>query len=318
MNTSKKVGLVLGSGSARGWAHIGVIEALEEEDIPINYIAGVSIGAFVGAIYATGKLNSLKEFALQLSWKMILSYFDVVFPRSGFLDGKKVYDLFVMHTDAQTFEDFLIPVKMVATDLYSGEEVILDSGNIIDAVRASIAIPGILTPVRRGDQLLVDGGLVNPVPVDVARDMGADVVIAVNLNTDLTRRRRPKRKELKWLEDSLFKSKRHKNEVIAKLTDHLSNAETSVKRKIRTWLNNDKSVPNVMDIIGSSINIMEERIARINLSIHPPDVLIRPRLGDLKLFDFDHADQAIREGYLRTKEKMDDIKAALAEPVETE
>jgi len=316
MYTSKKVGLVLGSGSARGWAHIGVIEALEEEGVPIDYIAGVSIGAFVGAIYATGKLNSLKEFALQLSWKMVLSYFDVVFPRSGFLDGKKVYDLFAMHTDAQTFEDFRIPVKMVATDLYTGEEVVIDSGSIIDAVRASIAIPGILTPVRHGNQLLVDGGLVNPVPVDVARNMGADVVIAVNLNTDLTRRRRSKRKELKWLEESLFKSKRHKNEVIAKLADHLSNAETSVKRKIRTWLNNDKSVPNVLDIIGSSINIMEERIACNNLAIHPPDVLIRPRLGDLKLFDFDHADRAIREGYLRTKEKMDEIKAVLTEPAE--
>jgi NTE family protein len=311
MGTSKKVGLVLGSGSARGWAHIGVIEALEEEKIPIDCIAGASIGAFVGAIYATGNLESLKEFALQLTWKMVLSYFDVVFPRSGFLDGKKVHDLFKMHTTARTFADFKIPVKMVATDLYTGNAVILDSGNIIDAVRASIAIPGVLTPVKRSDQLLVDGGLINPVPVDVAREMGAEVVIAVNLNTDLVRRRQPRPKELKWLNESLFRSKRHTNETIARLTEQLSNAETSVKKKIRTWLNSDRSTPNVMDIIGTSLNIMEERIARINLAIHPPDVLIQPRLGDLKLFDFDHAERSIREGYLRTREKMEEIKAAV-------
>ncbi|MFQ6674180.1 MAG: patatin-like phospholipase family protein [Fidelibacterota bacterium] len=317
MNRSKNVGLVLGSGSSRGWAHIGVIQALEESKIPIHCMAGVSIGAFVAAIHSTGNLKSLQEFVLQLNKKMILSYFDLVFPRTGLLDGKKVHDLFSMHTKAQTFDDFGIPVKIVATELYAGQEVVMDSGNIIEAVRASLAIPGILTPVRQGDKLLVDGGLVNPVPVDVARSMGADVVIAVNLNTGLTTRHRKKPKEMKWLEESLFTLQknstegRRRNELIAKLTDHLANTEASVRRKIKEWLNSDRSTPNIIDIIGLSISIAEERIAKMNLEVDPPDVLIEPRLGDLKFLDFDQAERSIREGYARTREKIDDIRAAL-------
>ena len=195
-----KVGLALGSGSARGWAHIGAIEAIEEAGIPIHYVAGTSIGAFVGAVYATGDLASLKEFALQMDWKKVLSYFDVVFPKSGFMDGKKVHELFSIHTDAKTFEDFKIPVKMIATDLKTGKKVVIDSGNIIEGIRASISVPGVFTPVKQGDKWLVDGGLVDPVPVTAVRNMGANFVIAVDLNSDLINRnykpvKKPKKKK---------------------------------------------------------------------------------------------------------------------------
>jgi NTE family protein len=155
MYKHKKIGLVLGSGSARGWAHIGAIDAIEEAGIPIHCIAGTSIGAFVGAVYATGDLASLKEFALQMDWKKVISYFDVVFPKSGFMDGKKVHELFSIHTEAKTFDDFKIPVNMIATDLKTGKKVVIDSGNIIEGIRASVSVPGVFTPAKRGDRWLV-------------------------------------------------------------------------------------------------------------------------------------------------------------------
>ncbi|MBC8401426.1 MAG: patatin-like phospholipase family protein [Candidatus Marinimicrobia bacterium] len=307
---SVSIGLALGSGSARGWAHIGVIEALEENNIPIDCIAGTSIGAFVGAVYAAGDINSLKEFALRMDWKMVLSYFDVVFPKSGFLDGKKVHDLFSMHTNAQTFADFRIPVRMLATDLNNGQQVILDSGNIIESIRASVSVPGVFTPVRRGDQMLVDGGLVNPVPVDMARAMGAAVVIAVDLNTGLVRRKadsEPCRIKSTTSESAFDELQNSKNEMIAKLARSYVGAEKMIRDKIGSWFDRDDPKPNILEVMGSSLGIMEEQIARINLALNPPDVLIQPRLGDLKMFDFDQAERSIAEGYQRTIEQMDAI-----------
>ncbi|MBC8401403.1 MAG: patatin-like phospholipase family protein [Candidatus Marinimicrobia bacterium] len=307
----KKIGLALGSGSARGWAHIGVIEALEENNIVIDCIAGTSIGAFVGAVYAAGEIKSLKEFALRMNWKMVLSYFDVVFPKSGFLDGKKVHDLFSMHTNAQTFADFRIPVRMLATDLNSGQQVALDSGNIIESIRASVSVPGIFTPVRRGDQMLVDGGLVNPVPVDVTRSMGAEVVIAVDLNTGRVHRyadSESRKTKTDTSESAFNELQKSKNEMIAKLARSYVGAEKKFRDKIGTWFDRDDPKPNILEVMGSSLGIMEEQIARINLAISPPDVLIRPRLGDLKMFDFDQAERSIAEGYERTIEQIDTIR----------
>ncbi len=306
----KKVGLALGSGSARGISHLGVIQALEENDIPIDAIAGTSIGAFVAAIYATDKIESYREFVLKLNWRMILSYFDVVFPKSGLLEGKKVHDLFSMHTKAQTFDDFRIPVKMVATDLTTGQAVIMDSGNIIEAIRASISVPGVFTPVVADGRVLVDGGLVNPIPVDVARSMSVDIVIAVNLNDGLTAKRKGKQSakvELELPDDE--DDDDEKNEILAKLTHSYSQAGKLVKEKLNLWLDRDEEArPNIMEVLGSTLDIMEEKIARTNLELHPPDVLITPRLGDLSMFDFDESARAIQEGYDRAMEKMDEIR----------
>ncbi|NQU66538.1 MAG: patatin-like phospholipase family protein [Candidatus Marinimicrobia bacterium] len=311
METIKKIGLALGSGSARGWAHIGVLEALDDNHIPIDFIAGSSIGAFVGAIYSAGKLDSLKEFALLMDWKMVLSYFDVVFPRTGFLDGKKVHKLFSMHTDVTTFDDLTIPVKMIATNLNTGEKVILDSGNIIDAIRASSSIPGVLTPVTRGSDILIDGGTVDPVPVGVTREMGAEIVIAVNLNTGLIGKRHhkkpvkidpPKNRRMPMITE---------NEFIQRMTRQYETASKSVQTKIGSWLTNDKGVPNIMEVMGTSLNIMQERITRINLAIDPPDVLIQPELSDLSLFDFTQAERSIQEGYDKTMAQMESIKELL-------
>ena len=147
-----------------------------------RFLSGASIGALVGAIYCAGELDELEDFVRELSWRDMLSYFDMVFPTSGLLDGNRVYDLLSDHMQGMKIEDSPIPFCCVATDLIKGEEVHLRSGSMVDAVRASISVPGIFTPFCRGDLFLGDGGIVNPVPVDVVRAMGAEVVIAVNLN----------------------------------------------------------------------------------------------------------------------------------------
>ena len=191
MSSRKTVGLVLGSGASRGWAHIGIIEALQEAKIPIDFIAGCSVGAYIGALYASGSIDSLKQFLLRMDGKKIFSYFDVVFPRSGLLNGsRRVQELFSMHTDVQTFAELNIPLVMVATDLLLGEKVVIKSGNIIEALRATMSYPGLFAPVQINGRWLVDGGLVDPVPVGVAQAMGAGIVIAVDLNSRIVSRAR--------------------------------------------------------------------------------------------------------------------------------
>ncbi|MBW1866790.1 MAG: patatin-like phospholipase family protein [Deltaproteobacteria bacterium] len=314
MSSRKSVGLVLGSGSSRGWAHIGVIEALEEENIPIDYIAGCSVGSYVGAIYASGSLKSLKDFVLRMDGKKVFSYFDVVFPRSGFLNGtKKVKELFSMHTDVEDFSQLNIPLLMVATDLETGDKVVLRSGNLLNALRATMSIPGLFAPAGVKGRWLVDGGLVDPVPVGLARAMGPDVVIAVDLNSGLMSRkdRKKNRKKTALTEKKTDDQHKYKNELVKKLADYYENAGLNLKNKINELLRKESSVPDIMETITTSIGIMQERMTRINLAVEPPDILIQPRLGELKMMDFDHVEHAIEEGYSGVKLKMEDIRALL-------
>jgi NTE family protein len=311
MTARKKVGLVLGSGSSRGWAHIGAIEALEEAKIPIDFIVGCSVGSYVGALYASGSLASLKKFVLRMNGKKVFSYFDVVFPRSGLLDGtRKVKELFSMHTDVERFEDLRLPVSMVATDLKRGNKVVLQSGNIMKALQATMSIPGLFAPVRINDRWLVDGGLVDPVPVGVAKAMAADVVIAVDLNSGLISRREV-RKQAQMAEENEPGEPEYKNELLKKLSDYYESAETSFKTKINELFHKEEEIPDIIDTVMTSINIMQERITRINLAVEPPDILVQPRLGELKMMDFDQVDHAIEEGYLGVMERIEDLKAML-------
>jgi NTE family protein len=190
---TRKVGLALGSGAARGLAHIGVLEVLEEEGIPIDMIAGTSAGAAFGALYAQGKdVDIIKGLALNLTRKHLTSLADLALPKSGFIQGRKIRDLMesVMGNDIG-FADLKIPFACVATDITTGEEVIISQGSVLEAVRASISIPAIFTVVKWDNRYLVDGGLVNPVPVSVLKGMGADLIIAVNVMPDVRSRARP-------------------------------------------------------------------------------------------------------------------------------
>jgi NTE family protein len=232
MPSRKTVGLVLGSGSSRGWAHIGAIEALEEEKIPIDYIAGCSVGSYVGAIYASGSLNSLKAFVLRIDGKKVFSYFDVVFPRSGVLNGtKRLKEFFSMHTNAVDFSDLKIPLMMVATDLSTGKKVVLKSGSILNALRATMSIPGLFAPVKVKDLRLVDGGLVDPVPVGVARALEADVVIAVDLNSGIVSRKKQTR-QARQAAKKTGDPQAYKSELFQKLSDYYETAGINFAGKI--------------------------------------------------------------------------------------
>ena len=311
MQTDKTVGLVLGSGSSRGWAHIGAIEALEEAWIPVDVIAGCSVGSYIGAIYASGGLASLKEFILGMNGEKMFSYFDVVIPRSGLLDGnKKLSEFLSGHTDAETFADLKIPLKMVATDLESGDKVVMNSGNLFMALRASMSMPGLFAPVEYKGRWLVDGGLVDPVPVSVARAMGADVVIAVDLNSGLISRKQ--RERLAAAPAAEQPQPEYRNEMTKKLADHYAEAETTFTNKIRSFLNIDDPTPDIMETVSGAIGIMQERITRINLAVEPPDILVQPRLGEMSMMDFGQVEKAIEEGYRGVRDNLEDIKMMLA------
>jgi NTE family protein len=247
-----------------------------------------------------------------MNGKKVFSYFDVVFPRSGLLDGsRKVKELFSMHTDVERFEDLSLPVAMVATDLKRGNKIILQSGNIMKALQATMCIPGLFAPVRINGRWLVDGGLLDPVPVGVAKAMAADVVIAVDLNSGLISRREVRKKVQMIEEDVPEQDPEYKYELLKKLAEYYESAETSFKSKISELFHKEEDLPDIIDTVMTSINIMQERITRINLAVDPPDILVQPRLGSLKMMDFDQVDRAIEEGYIGVMERIDDIKAML-------
>lgn len=297
-----KVGLALGSGSARGWSHIGVIRALTEAGVQVDCVSGTSIGALVGAVYAAGKLDVLEAWALQLEWKQILSFMDVVLPKSGLIDGRKIADFVRQHIQVENIEELPIPFGAVATDLRMGQEVVLREGDIIEAVRASISLPGIFTPVEKDHAFLIDGGLVNPLPVSAARDMGADFVIAVDLNSDIMPRKRS-RPSTAGIRRGLGVGEDHP--LALSLREKISALDLSVVMQIRTWLERDPS-PDIFEVLLTSIRIMQTQITRSNLKSDPPDLLIQPNLGHINLMEFHRAEEAIAEGYRVAKRQLAD------------
>ena len=301
----KKIGLALGSGSARGWAHIGVIHALTEAGIPVDYVAGTSIGAVVGAVYAVGRIDSLEEMALQFDWKMIIRFLDVVFPKSGLIDGKKVADFIREHVEGKNIENFTLPFCTVSTDLATGCEVVIKEGDSIEAVRASISVPGVFTPVRRNSSVLVDGGLVNPVPVSVVRQMGADFVIAVDLNHDVVGKKGIGKKS--GSSSNTFEPDtgteefpQKGNKIMDILNKKIGTLDFPALAHIRQWMSKDP-LPNIFEVIMSSINIMETQITTTRMKTDLPDLLIQPNLGHIRFLEFNRAQEAILEGYREMK-----------------
>ena len=298
MKQSKKVGLVLGSGASRGWAHIGVIEALEAHGVEVGVIAGASAGSFIGAAYAGSGLDEVKKFALDMDWKAVLSFLDIAFPRSGFIEGRKVAELIQLFTHVESFEDLKIPLYMVATNMQTGKQVVLSEGSVTDALRASMAVPGLLTPKMINNEWLVDGGVVNPLPVDVARAAGAEIVIAVDINSERVSKRAQPRKDVNWQKNSA-RMEHKRLEVVTAWMDRYGSAGKTVSTKIDQWFSREEPSPHIFEVLGSSLNIMQRKIEEMNLLTHAPDFLIAPQLGDMNFFDFDHAQKAIDEGYRR-------------------
>ncbi|MFQ5640823.1 MAG: patatin-like phospholipase family protein, partial [bacterium] len=302
----KKIGLALGSGSARGLAHIGVIKALDEMGIYVDYVAGTSIGALVGAVYASGNIETLEDVVLKLDWKKIINLFDIVFPRSGLLDGKKITDFIRQHVKGQNIEDLALPFCAVATDLTTGKEVSLAQGDVIEAIRASISIPGILTPVKKGNMVLVDGGLVNPVPVSEARKMGAEFVIAVDLNHDILDKKAVGKSTAvetpnRAAPQAANQNDEGKKSLVRIWNKKLAALDFSVLSQVMPRMDKEDSLPGIFDILVNSINIMEMQITDRNLRTDTPDLLIRPKLGHINFLEFKRAQITIEEGYRATK-----------------
>jgi NTE family protein len=299
-----RIGLALGSGAARGWAHIGVIRELERNNIVPDIVCGTSIGALVGAAMASGELSQLEDWVRTLSWQKVIGYFDFAM-NGGLIKGEKLFDFFRDNVRDRAIEDLDTPFGAIATDLASGREIWLREGSMFDAVRASISLPGLFTPAERDDDLLVDGGLVNPVPVSMCRALGADMVIAVDLNADLLSAARRDRSGMLGISDG--DSSQSDSSESASLFDRIQNKLASALALESA----DHDTPSMTDVVTASINIMQVRITRSRLAGEPADALITPRLAHFALLDFHRAEEAIETGAAAAEQVIPQIKSLL-------
>ncbi|HET8706579.1 MAG TPA: patatin-like phospholipase RssA [Pseudomonadales bacterium] len=301
------IGMALGSGSARGWAHIGVLKALREAGIVPHVIAGTSAGALVGAAYAAGWIDELEKWVCELDAGDVRSWFDVSLGAGGLLQGRRLISFFKQSIGAQNIEDLPMPFGAVATDMASGREIWLRSGDLMNSVRASISLPGIFTPVEYEGRWLLDGGLVNPIPVSLCRAMGADYVIAVNLNNDIVGRRvNPKPVKApsppRVPETQLG---REFNKLVSRVSDWFGTNELDRPEKPEK-IKVDK--PSMLDVMSSSISIMQDRITKSRMAGDPPDVMISPRLAHFGLMEFERGREAIEEGQAAVEPVLPSIK----------
>ncbi|RYF21044.1 MAG: patatin [Comamonadaceae bacterium] len=303
-----RLGLALGSGSARGWAHIGVLQALHEAGVKPDIVCGSSIGALVGAAYAAGELERFSDWVQGLGMRDVFGFMDFNLS-GGMLKGEKLLAFWRRNFADFDIEASPLPFGAVATDLHSGAEVWLREGSIADAVRASIALPGLFTPVVRTDgRLLVDGGIVNPVPTSLARAMGADIVIGVDLNADILHRHmrplavvppvvpRVAEPEPDPDADAVAEPEPAPPEPPASSSAGWRQRLTPWKRGAAPVQPPPPRVPSVLDVVMTSVTIMQVRITRSRMAGDPPEIVIAPRLSHLGLLDFHRAKDAIAEG----------------------
>ncbi len=308
-----RIALVLGSGAARGWAHIGVIHELAEMGVRPDLVVGSSVGAIVAAAYASGHLPEFEEWIAGLGRVDIIRLLDARMTGGGFLQGNSLMKAIEKRIGDPLIDSLPTPFACVATELGTGREVWLRDGSLLDACRASIALPGLFAPSRlQEDRLLVDGGLVNPVPVSLARAMGGDIVIAVNLNGDLVGRHffvhgvdddvsdEESERELAEIEE--------KDSVIARWAAKMKTGfGVRLDSYISSLRRRESPDPGLFDVIAGSIDIMQERITRSRMAGEPPDILITPRLSHIGLMDFDRARESIPIGREATERQAREI-----------
>jgi NTE family protein len=297
-----KIGLALGGGAARGWAHIGVLRVLEEAGITPDVVAGCSIGAVVGGCYAAGKLGEIETFALSLTKRRVMGLLDFHLSGSGLIAGGRLQKLLEIDLHALRVEHLPIRFATVATELATGHEIWLTRGSLIDALRASYALPGVFDPVRLGGRLLMDGALVNPVPVTVARAFGSDVVICVNLNNDIR------------LRGTVIPDH---GEEESDAPEEAAEEPTQRAGLFAQWLDSPgrrrerRSAPGMATVMIDAFNITQDRISRSRLAGDPPDAMISPKLAAIGLFEFHRAAEAIELGRQAAERALPDIREML-------
>ncbi len=279
-----KLGLALGSGASRGWSHIGVIKALERMGLKPHVVTGCSIGAIVGAAYAAGNLQILEDWVLSLGKREVAGFFDLNWRLNGLINAGRLRAVLAQYVAAEEIliESLDTEFATVSTDLASGREIWFTDGKVLDAIMPSIALPGLFVPVHRDNRWLVDGGLVNPVPVSLCHALGAELVIAVNLNGDIVGKHlAPKKREQNSGNEAL-------NNIIGVIKGYSNNLFDTVDKP--------KPAPGLMDIVASAINITQDRITRSRMAGDPPDILLAPQLARIGLLEFDRAAETIAEG----------------------
>jgi len=299
---SLKVALALGSGSARGLAHIGVIDALQAQGVKIDIVCGTSIGALVGAVHATGHLEHFRDWVHKLNNNEILRYLNLSISAGGGLaQATRLMDFFRNNYGDAEIGDLSTLFGCVATNLNTGQELWLRDGKLWDAVRASMALPGLLTPTRSGRHYVVDGGLVNPVPVSLCRAMGADVIIAVNLNGDIVGRHTVRKidpaatleKPVEVPAPATVEAGEYN--LFDRLTTSLRERASPI---FMEWFGkNTDETPSLANVLAGSINIMQDRITRSRLAGEPADIVLTPQLSHIGLIEFQRAEEAIAEGH---------------------
>jgi NTE family protein len=299
------IGLALGGGAARGFAHIGIMRTLLANGIVPDVVVGTSIGAVVGGLHAAGRLDTLEEWGRSLQgMRNILSYLDIRLNGSGLLGGEKLATRLEDAIGHILIEDLPIKFASVATEVRTGHEIWLTRGRVVDAMRASYALPGIFSPVLIGDRWLVDGALVNPVPVSAARALGAEIVIAANLSSDI------------FTHSTTIYSHGAMPEQASPVAD-----ETPAKRRFPRFFSPEKTVkreffgsagrPGISSVMVDAFNIMQDRITRARLAGDPPDLLISPRVGQFGWFDFHRSEDLIAHGVRAAERALDSIQEAI-------
>lgn len=339
-----KIGIALGAGVARGWTHIGVLKALTRAGIEPDIVAGTSIGALVGGCLVAGKLGPLEDFARSLTRRRMLSLLDLRFRSSGLIGDSKLTELMREQLADLRIEDLERTFVGVATELTTGHELWLHKGDLTQAIRASYALPGVFAPVAVDGRWLIDGALVNPVPVSVARALGARVVIAVNLNNDpfdpSIHRRAQAARFPSYVDavppplpdDELFRELQERMMEDAESDESPSQVSSDPvpvadrfreKLKALRWkrspeqelmrrvIGGRKRGPGIASVMLASLNIVQDRLGRMRMAGDPPDVMIAPKVGHLSLLDFDHADELIQLGEEAAEEAIPKIRETI-------
>jgi len=289
-------GIALGGGAARGWAHLGVLQTLEGAGLRPGVVCGTSIGAVVGAAYAAGNLERLVEWVCSLTKLEVARFFELDFTLRRVVDTDRLRHFLAQYVASEDLRMADLPVRFatVATDMDSGREIWIKKGRVLDAVWASIALPGLLPAIRHEGRWLVDGGLVNPVPVSVCRALGAEVVAAVNLNADIVGKHARRRKV----------GKSRQNSLAAWITEYA--------RGVFSRRDEEDTPPSIFEAMAASVNIIQDRITRSRMAGDPPEVLLAPRLAHVGLMEFYRAAEAMEEGRRAALAGVDALRRFLA------
>jgi NTE family protein len=310
--TRPRLGLALGGGSARGWSHIGILHALAERGLRPQVITGASVGALVGAACAADRLADLERWVCTLTQRDVWRLVDTTFRGGGVMSGNRLMEAIAAQIGDEPIESLPVSFGAVATDLYTGEEIWLRDGPFMSAVRASSGLPGLLAPTWHRGRWLIDGGVVNPLPVSLCRALGADLVIAVDLSRSVTN-------------VAMRASERLNGPAAATGPDpdepsDASDGSAEITAILKKWsglvdglvesFRSRRAEPGLLEVMSSAVNIMQDRITRSRLAIDPADLVLHPDLAEFQLMDFHRAREAIDVGRAYLEQQ-----AALLEPV---